>query len=223
MHRSMRAAAVIATAVGLALAFSAPASAHVVKQVGPYSVAIGWVQEPTYVGAKNAVQVVIKDKAGNPVSDLSADDLKVVVSTGNQQSDPMSLAPTFDEDTGLGIPGDYEAPIIPTTPGEYTFHVTGKIHDQSIDETVTSSDSTFDAVVDPAPIQFPSKLPALSAVTTRLNRIDARVAADLTAADHTASAATRALVVGIVVGGLGLIVGGVAPFVALRSRRLSSA
>jgi len=219
----MRAAAVIATAVGLALAFSAPASAHVVKQVGPYSVAIGWVQEPTYVGAKNAVQVVIKDKAGNPVSDLSADDLKVVVSTGNQQSDPMSLAPTFDEDTGLGIPGDYEAPIIPTTPGEYTFHVTGKIHDQSIDETVTSSDSTFDAVVDPAPIQFPSKLPALSAVTTRLDRIDARVAADRTAADDTASAATRALVVGIVVGGLGLIVGGVALFVSLRTRRPSSA
>ena len=223
MHRSMRAAAVIATAVGLALAFSAPASAHVVKQVGPYSVAIGWVQEPTYVGAKNAVQVVIKDKAGNPVSDLSADDLKVVVSTGNQQSDPMSLAPTFDEDTGLGIPGDYEAPIIPTTPGEYTFHVTGKIHDQSIDETVTSSDSTFDAVVDPAPIQFPSKLPALSAVTTRLDRIDARVAADRTAADDTAGAATRALVVRIVVGGLGLIVGGVALFVSLRSRRRSSA
>ena len=223
MHRSLRAAVVIATAVGLALAFSAPASAHVVKQVGPYSVAIGWVQEPTYVGAKNAVQVVIKDKAGNPVSDLSADDLKVVVITGNQQSDPMSLAPTFDEDTGLGIPGDYEAPIIPTTPGEYTFHVTGKIHDQSIDETVTSSDSTFDAVVDPAPIQFPSKLPALSAVTTRLDRIDARVAADRSAADDGAAAATRSLVVGIVVGALGLIVGGVALFVALRSRRPSSA
>jgi hypothetical protein len=222
MHRSARAAAVVATAMGLAVGIAAPATAHVVKQIGPYSVAIGWVREPTYVGEQNAVQVVIKDSAGNPVSDLSPDDLKVVVSTGNQQSDPMSLAPTFDEDTGLGIPGDYEATIIPTAPGDYTFHVTGTIHDQSVDETVTSSDSTFDAVVESTAIQFPSKLPALSGVITRLDRIDARIASDRTSTDQAAAAATRALVVGIVIGGLGVLIGG-ALFMSLRRRPQSSA
>ena len=223
MHRSARAAAVVATAMGLAIGVAAPATAHVVKQIGPYSVAIGWVREPTYVGEQNAVQVVIKDSAGNPVSDLSPDDLKVVVSTGNEQSDPMSLAPTFDEDTGLGIPGDYEATIIPTAPGNYTFLVTGTIHDQSVDETVTSSDSTFDAAVESTTIQFPSKLPALSGVITRLDRIDARIAADRTRADEAAAAATRALVVGIVIGGLGVLIGGSALFMSLRRRPQSSA
>jgi hypothetical protein len=223
MHRSARAAAVVATAMGLAIGVAAPAAAHVVKQIGPYSVAIGWVREPTYVGEENAVQVVIKDSAGNPVSDLSPDDLKVVVSTGNQQSDPMSLAPTFDEDTGLGIPGDYEATIIPTAPGDYTFHVTGTIHDQSVDVTVTSSDSTFDAAVESTAIQFPSKLPALSGVITRLDRIDARIAADRTSTDEAAAAASRALVVGIVIGGLGVLIGGAALFMSLRRRPQSSA
>ncbi len=223
MHQSARAAAVMATAMGLAIGVAAPATGHVVKQIGPYSVAIGWVREPTYVGEQNAVQVVIKDSAGNPVSDLSADDLKVVVSAGNQQSDPMSLAPTFDEDTGLGIPGDYEATIIPTAPGDYTFHVTGTIHDQSVDETVTSSDSTSDAVVESTAIQFPAKLPALSGVITRLDRIDARIAADRTSSDEAAAAATRALVVGIVIGGLGVLVGGAALLMSLRRRPQSSA
>jgi hypothetical protein len=223
MHRSARAAAVVATAIGLAIGVAAPATAHVVKQIGPYSVAIGWVREPTYVGEENAVQVVIKDSAGNPVSDLSPDDLKVVVSTGNEQSDPMSLAPTFDEDTGLGIPGDYEATIIPTAPGDYTFHVTGTIHDQSVDETVTSSDSTFDAAVESTAIQFPSKLPALGGVITRLDRIDARIAADRTSTDEAAAAASRALVVGIVIGGLGVLIGGAALFMSLRRRPQSSA
>ena len=126
MHRSARAWAIAVLAIGLA-SVATPVAAHIVKQVGPYTVALGWVHEPTYVGQLNGVQVVIKDAKGNPVSDLSADDLKVVVSTAGQQSDPMSLAPTFDEDTGLGIPGDYEAPMIPTAPGDYTFHVTGTI------------------------------------------------------------------------------------------------
>jgi len=147
-------------AIGLA-SLATPVAAHIVKQVGPYTVALGWVHEPTYVGQLNAVQVVIKDARGNPVSDLSADDLKVVVSTAGQQSDPMALAPTFDEDTGLGIPGDYEAPLIPTSPGDYTFHVTGTIHSTKIDETATSSDTTFVAAVDPGPIQYgPSEIEA---------------------------------------------------------------
>ena len=35
--------------------------AHIVKTFGKYTVALGWVHEPTYVGEQNAVQVVIKD------------------------------------------------------------------------------------------------------------------------------------------------------------------
>jgi hypothetical protein len=219
MSRYARAGAIAMAANGLALALAATAMAHVVKQVGPYSVAIGWVREPTYVGEQNAVQVVIKDKSGNPVSDLTADDLKVVVSAAGKQSDPMSLAPTFDEDTGLGIPGDYEAPLIPTAPGEYTFHVTGTIHDQAIDETVTSADDTFDSAVQPTAIQFPDPVPALADVVTRVERADARAQAALAAAQEARNSAGGALVGGVAVGALGVLLGLAALFLALRARR----
>ncbi len=218
MHRSARAWAIAVLAIGLA-SVATPVAAHIVKQVGPYTVALGWVHEPTYVGQLNGVQVVIKDAKGNPVSDLSADDLKVVVSTAGQQSDPMSLAPTFDEDTGLGIPGDYEAPMIPTAPGDYTFHVTGTIHSTKIDETATSSDTTFDSVVDPSAVQFPSKLPAVGDLATRLERVDARAQSQLSAANDAKSSAQGALVVGIAVGGAGVLIGLVALALAMMARR----
>ena len=218
MHRSARAWAIALFAMGLA-SLATPVAAHIVKQVGPYSVAIGWVHEPTYVGQLNAVQVVIKDARGNPVSDLSADALKVVASTAGQQSDPMSLAPTFDEDTGLGIPGDYEAPMIPTAPGDYTFHVTGSIHATKIDETATSSDTTFASVVDPSAVQFPSKLPGIGDLATRIERVDARIQSQLAAANDAKSSAQAALVVGLAVGGVGVLIGLVAVTLAVLARR----
>ncbi len=153
------------------------AQAHVLKDFGPYSVALGWVQEPTYVGQLNAVQVVVKDASGKAVIDLADGDLKVVVSVGGQQSAALDLLNKYDPDTGLGVPGDYEAPLVPTAPGDYTFHLTGKIHDTAVDETATSSDSTFNSAVEATDIQFPAKLPSLTEITTRLDRLDARVAA----------------------------------------------
>jgi hypothetical protein len=224
------------------------AQAHVLKDFGPYSVALGWVAEPTYVGEQNAVQVVIKDAKGNAVVDVDSGDLKVVVSVGGQESASLDLLNKYDPDTGLGVPGDYEAPLIPTVPGDYTFHLTGKIHDTAIDETATSSDSTFESAVDSTDIQFPTKVPSLTEVTTRLDRLDARVAAaassppaasvasappetsaiDAAAAANSAAAqardsATTALVVAVVLGGLGVILGAAGLFVATQRRPVDRA
>jgi cobalamin biosynthesis Mg chelatase CobN len=106
----------------------------------------------------------------------------------------------YDADTGLGIHGDYEASLMPTAPGDYTFHVTGSVHGTKVDETETSSDSTFNSAVDATGIQFPAKLPTMAEVTTRLDRVDARIAAlpspapaaDLTGVQGTASSAQSA-------------------------------
>jgi len=212
MPTQERLGAAIGLAVMAGLLITTEVSAHVVKTVGPYQVAIGWVREPTYVGEQNAVQVVIHDGHADAVDDLSADDLKVVVSTGGKESSPMSLAPTFDEDTRLGIPGDYEAPIIPTAPGAYTFRVTGTIHQTAIDETVTSSQSTFEPAIAPTDIEFPAAQPGLGEVATHLDRLDARVA-------DARSGATQALVLGLVVGGLGVVVGAVALSLVWVARR----
>jgi hypothetical protein len=220
------------TAFGAALFFTllvaSTASAHVVKPFGPYSVAMGWQHEPTYVGVENAVQVVVKDKDGKPVDDLESGDLKVVISAAGQQTAELPLEPSYDEDTGLGTPGEYDAVIIPTQVGDYTFHLTGSIHGTAVDETVTSSDQTFDSVTSGTDEQFPVKLPALNDLSTLIGRVDGRATtanaaatqaqqAASTAATHATQAesaasrasddAGRAMLVGALVGGLGVLLG----------------
>ena len=206
--------ALSAAAVALLL-ITGVADAHVVKTFGTYSVALGWVHEPTYVGEQNAVQVVIKDAAGKAITDLNDGDLKVTVSVGGQTSDPLPLLNKYDPDTGLGVPGDYEAPVIPTAPGDYTFHLTGTIHSTAVDETAVSSDSTFNSVVGAAGIQFPNQLPALTDIVTRLDRIDTRLASPAAAASPDNSA----LLAGVGVGIVGILVGLVALTIAIRGRR----
>jgi hypothetical protein len=196
--------ATIAVLIGLLLA--GVAYAHVVKQAGPYTLEIGWQHEPTYVGEANGVQVIVHDADENPITDLGTDDLKVVVSTGDQQTGELTFDPGFDLEEGEGPLGEYNAPIMPTAPGDYTFHITGDIHGEAIDITVTSSDETFDTVKGTADIQFPTKLPALPDLVTRLDRIDVRlpnnVGPSQEAVDAAQQRADLALMVG---GGLGLL------------------
>jgi hypothetical protein len=220
-------------ALVLALAFSAAASAHVVKQFGPYSLAMGWLQEPTYIGQENAIQVVVKDAGDQPVNDLAPGDLTVVVSTSGQQTAPLPLQPSFDPDTGLGTPGEYDAVLTPTQVGDYTFHLTGAIHGQAVDETVTSSETTFDPVTAGTDVQFPVQLPAVGDISTLIQRVDGRATAAQTAAAEAQQAvqqaqqqanrasddAARALVVGALAGSLGILFGLAGLLVGLRIAR----
>ena len=224
--------AAIGLALVLWLATASVVTAHVVKQFGTYSVAMGWLHEPTYVGVENAVQVVVKDSAGKPVNDLASGDLKVVVSAAGQQTAALPLDPSFDEDTGLGTPGEYDAPLIPTEVGDYTLHLTGSIHGQAVDETSTSSDQTFDSVTNGSEVQFPVKLPAIGDVSALAQRVDGRATTAQSAADQAQAAAStandaanRALMVGYVVGGAGVVfgLGGLLlGFVGLRAARRKS-
>jgi hypothetical protein len=206
-------------AVLLSLLVANIATAHVVKQAGPYTLEIGWQHEPTYVGEANGVQVIIHDADDQPITDLATDDLKVVVSTGDQQTGELTFEPGFDLAEGDGNPGEYNAPIMPTAPGDYTFHLTGAIHGEAVDITVTSSDETFDTVRGTSEIQFPAKLPAVPDLVTRLDRVDAR----LTSAEGAQTTADRALLVGGGLGLLGVLVGAAALLVARRAARGSRA
>jgi hypothetical protein len=213
----------------------APASAHVVEHAGNYTLEIGWQHEPTFVGEVNGVQLIVHDAADKPVTDLAEDDVKVVVSTAGQQSGELTFEPGFDPEEMEGPLGEYDAAILPTAPGDYTFHITGVIHGTKLDITVTSGDETFDAVKGTADIEFPTKLPTLPEIVTRLDRIDARLAAaqsgptqagvdaaQASAADARA-AADRALLVGGGLGAAGLVVGLLGVAIALRASRRPSA
>jgi hypothetical protein len=203
----------VATLATVTLALTAgPAFAHEVRKVGAYEITIGWEHEPTYTGVENAVQIFIKDARGNPVDDLGdPPSLKVQVINGSQTSDPLDLKASFDPDTGLGTHGEFDAAIVPTVPGDYTFHLTGSINGQNIDEKFTSSDKTFDPVKDPNEIQFPAKVPSNGQLATSVQRLDARATKAAKDAKDSADTAKTLAIVGIVaavlLGGAGLVVG----------------
>jgi hypothetical protein len=221
-----------AAAGSLVLSLTSPVAAHGHASAAGFDFEIGWAIEPTLVGQPNAVALFVHDSDEKPITDIPADAIKVVVSTAGQDSASLSLAPAFDAEEGIGTPGEYSADIIPTAPGDYTFHFTGTIHGKAIDVSMTSSEETFDAVVSASELEFPVKQPTLAEVGTRLNRIDGRIdalqsaapaakaIADAQAAAATASAsADRALLVGALLGGAGLVLGGLALFLSLRARR----
>ena len=192
----------LAVALVLSAALAAPAMAHEQRKVGAYEMTVGWADEPPYVGYKNAVQLFLNDTAGKPVNDLG-DTLKVEVRFGGQIMGPLPLNPGYDPDAHLGVPGEYLAPVIPTRPGNYAFHFTGTIRNQTVDETFTTSEKTFDPAADPSAIEFPAKDPGVGELAMRIERLGPRIDAAQTAAAQLRTLAFT----GIVLGAAGLLLG----------------
>lgn len=204
--------AVIAAAALLMFMLAGTASAHARLTVGDYTIALGWVNEPAYAGQVNAIQALVSNADGSPVTDLASGDLKVIVSAAGQTSHPFALEPAFDVEEGWGTPGDYHASIMPTSAGDFTFHITGSIHGQSVDESVTSGEDTFSTPQDPTAIQVPNKLPTVGDLATRVDRVDARASSD----------SSTAMYVGAGLAIIGIVIGVAALAVALRNRARSA-
>jgi hypothetical protein len=227
--RFQRAIRFIATAGLLAASLAAPAAvqAHGHVEVGEYSLTIGWADEPTFVGQPNAVELTIEDhETGEPIEDLADGALSVVVTTADQETSALALEGAF------GQPGVYVAQLLPTTPGEYTFHFTGSIADQAVDVEMTSGEETFSSVRASSEVEFPVQVPTLAEVADRFDRLDGRIeelraavpdAGAIDAANANAAAAldaaNRATTMGLLVGGAGLIVAVIALAIAWRASR----
>ena len=202
--------AVLVSAPGLVLT-AGPAAAHEHRTVGKFNVEVGWGDEPTYSASKNSVQLILHDANDKPVTDLG-DTLNVEVDSGGAKQ-TFPIKPNF-EVGGDGTPGDYRAWFIPTRPGTYTFHFTGNIKGDPINETFTSSDKTFDNVDDAADISFPAKDPSAGELAARLDKEVPRLSAADKKAKDDASSARVFDIVGIALGAAALVAAGVA-----RSRR----
>jgi hypothetical protein len=178
-------------ALGLALAGSAWTFAHEVRPVGNgnYSMTVGFLNEPTYLGLENGLYVNIVQIGGanEPVEDLQ-ETLQAEVIFGASTM-PLTLVPLD------GSPGSYVGRFIPTRTGDYTFHVSGTIADQTVDEEFRSSPSTFDSVQPADAAQFPDPVPAGSDLANALSDAE----------DDAASARTLATI-GIGVGAFGLLI-----------------
>ena len=130
------------------------ASAHEHRDVAEkYSFTVGFLAEPAYAGQQNGLDLRIStlDPTGGTNSqpvEGAEDTLTAEVGYGDQTM-PITIEPVYNE------AGSYRAIFFPTTPGDYSFHITGTIDGTPIDETFNSADGKFGPVEDSAPLQFP--------------------------------------------------------------------
>jgi len=141
-------------AMTLGALFPVAALAHEPRDVGAYHLLVGWINEPAIENQPNAISIRITAKAnGQPVTGAEKT-LKVAAAFGGGQPRELDLEPS-DEVQGL-----YTASLIPTRAGTYTFTFTGSIGSQQIDERFQSGPNTFDDVVSPTTLDFPTTVPA---------------------------------------------------------------
>ena len=188
--------ALVTLGIGLTLADSATASAlaHVEIDVGDgqYVMEVGFRDEPAYLGLPNALALGVERYATGgtePVNDLAAT-LSAEVSKDGQVK-TLSLVPVGE--------GQYEAVFVPTATGDYTFRISGRIGEATVDESVTSGPTTFNSVEPLAAIEFPQPLPDPLQLQTAV--MDANAAA---------STARTLGVAGVITGIIGLILGALA-------------
>ena len=226
--RLLRVAFVLGTAALLAMLAAMPATAHAEREAGRYSFEIGFGTEPAYAGQPNSLQVLIS-RDGKPATDLAGqlDGLMAHAYYGSKadlklENAMMPLEPYFGDD--WGTPGDYRSFFVPTQPGAYTLALEGKLGAQKINLVIPSGPETFGDVNDPAKSALPAvKDPTTGQLAQRLDREAARVngtiavaAAAQRDAEDAAGQARMLALGGLLVGGVGLVLGGLA---LARSRR----
>jgi hypothetical protein len=192
----------LAFAGAAVMVFADPASAHETADVQGYDFDVGWGQEPAFAGELNSVQLTVAASGGKPVKDLG-DDFRVTVIYGENELE-LALSPAV-----YGAPGEFRAWFVPTAPGDYTFRFTGTLGDQTIDESFTSSPTTFDSVQDPVKLQFPVQTGTLGQLARLLEAEEPGETA-VEPVSEEGSGAGMLGVVGLVLGGLALAVAGLA-------------
>jgi hypothetical protein len=126
----------------------APLSAHEGREVGEYIIEFGWRVEPVYTELFNGPEFTVEHHDTEEAVGGLTDTLQLEVSFGSA-SKTLILREDFSN------PGHYTADLIPTRPGDYSFHLTGMIDDTPVDETFSSADGEFSTVEPIDDIRFP--------------------------------------------------------------------
>ena len=189
--RRLLALPVSAAVLAVSLALPAVASAHEQRDVGPYHLVVGFLNEPSILDQMNGIDLTVTTTADKkPVDGLDKTLKAEVIVGGNAKSMPVPLAARF------GMPGKYAGYFIPTLAGSYTFHFTGTIDGDQVDQRFESGPNTFDDVQPATSLEFPYKLGDPVALQSHL------------AAAQAAANQGRILgIAGVVLGVLGVVVG----------------
>jgi hypothetical protein len=160
-----------------------PVAAHEGRDVGDYVLTFGWRNEPAYAGQFNGPEISIAlagaehgDSDDHHAETFPAD-IEVVLQaevTFGSETTTVYFRPQW------GTTGHYIADLIPTLPGDYTFHITGTIGDVEVDEIYSSADGGFSSVEPVGDLLFPAVGDAesrLAALEARIAELEARLAA----------------------------------------------
>lgn len=188
--------AVIAGTV-LAVSVSAVALAHEHREVGEYSITVGFMDEPVFTGQKSGLEFgVAHHESEEPVEGLEETLQAEVTFQGQTRDLPVSAR--------FGEPGWYQSVFFPTAAGAYTFRIFGTIEGIDIDEEFTSGPETFSEVSEVAGGQFPVAFPATG---------------DIVRDAEAGAAASTTATIALALGGAGLLAGLVALGVTMARRR----
>jgi hypothetical protein len=164
MTRILSIAAAVAVVIASLGIFAAPASAHERRTVGAYTFVVGWLDEPSYVGLLNGLDLTVTETASTKAVEGLEKTLKVeIISGGGAATLPLTLESRF------GLPGKYQAQVLPTKTGDYTFHITGTAGTQKVDERFESGPGRFGGIEDLAPLQFPSRVASNADLAAKLD------------------------------------------------------
>ena len=181
------------------LLVATPVLAHEERTVAGYDMEVGFINEPVFVGDKSGLEFsVMKDD--QPVEGLEQTLTAQVIYQGQTRDLPLEARD--------GSPGWYQSVFIPTAAGPYTFHISGTIESNPVDESFTSSPTGFDEVQEVTAGQWPNQLPTTSELSAT--------------ASKGADAANTALIA-LGVGVLGVLIGAVGLGLALANRRKTGA
>lgn len=120
------------------------ALAHERIEIGPYSVVVGWQEEPAIVGERNALLLIVTE-GDAPLSGVEATLDVELLYGGRSFRTNLTPSPT---------PGEYTAEIFPTVRGQYEVRLFGAIGSESVD-AIVAPEEIFSA----SRIQFPEAQP----------------------------------------------------------------
>jgi hypothetical protein len=152
-----------------ALLVSLPTAAHEENEAGEFALAFGWREEPAYAGLFNGPEIFISMHDAEEGAAFPAD---IVVTLQAEVTFGDASTTVFFE-PAWGETGHYIADLIPTLPGDYTFHVTGTIGDTAVDIIWSSADGGFSSVAPQSDIMFPP----IESADERIAALEARIAA----------------------------------------------
>ena len=170
----------IIAAGAAAVLMAAAAFAHDGDKMGDYAVIVGFLNEPAYEGAFNAVSLRVTKEvepeddhhhgSGQSGGHHHGDSEPEIVPVEGLQDTlqvevthvASSVSTTLPLRSYYGEPGHYIADLIPTSPGHYRFRFFGKIEETDVDETYDSwaGGGKFDDVQPASAIQFPEPVPS---------------------------------------------------------------